>query len=93
MLLGDHAQAQLDVPEQRALAAALDLGAVGELAGLAEVVDERGGEQQVAVQARVQRAQLERQRGDGDGVLEQPAEIGVMAGRRASGASAAAGGA
>ena len=61
--------------------------AVGELARLAEVVDDRGAQQQVAVEARVQRAQLERQRRDGDGVLEQAAEVGVVragASRRAA---------
>ncbi len=78
-VLGDHAQAELDVPEQRAFAAALDLGAVGELACLAEVVDDCGAEQQVAIESRMQRAQLERHRGDGDGVLEQAAEVGVVA--------------
>ena len=82
-VLGDHAQPELDVTQQLALAAALDLGAVGELAGLAEVVDDRGADQQVAIQARVQRAQLERHGGHGDGVLEQAAEVGVMARRGA----------
>ena len=43
-------------------------------------MDDRGAEQQVAVQAGVQRAELERHRGDGDGVLEQAAEVGVVAG-------------
>ncbi len=47
-------------PEQLPLAAARDLGAVGELARLAEVVHDRGAQQQVAIQARVQRAELER---------------------------------
>ena len=71
--------------EQPALAAALDLRAVGELARLAEIVDDRGAEQQVAVQARVQRAQLQRERGDRDRVLEQAAEVGVVAGAGAGG--------
>ena len=66
-------------PSMRALVAALDLRAVGELARLAEVVHDRRAQQQVAVQPRVQRAQLERQRGDRDGVLEQAAEVGVVA--------------
>ena len=77
---GEQAQGELDVPEQAALFAAGDLGAVGELAGAAEVVQERGGEQQVAVEAGVQGAELQREGGDGDGVLEQPAEVGVVAG-------------
>ena len=69
--------------EQPALLAQPDLGAVGELAGLAEVVDERGGEQQVRIQTRMQLGALERQRADRDRVLQQPAEVGVVAGARA----------
>ena len=60
------------MPQQPPLLAAVDLGAVGELAGLADVVQERRRQQQVAVQARVQRTQLQRQRGDRDGVLRRP---------------------
>ncbi len=71
------------MPEQPALLAQRDLRAVGELAGLAEVVDERGGEQQVAVEPRVQLAELVGERRHGDGVLEQPAEVGVVAAARA----------
>src|ERR1700722_4495336 len=75
---GDQAQPQLDVAQQLPLATALDLRAVGELARLAEVVNDRRAQQQIAVQARRQGAELERQRRDRDGVLEQAAEIGVM---------------
>ena len=82
-VVGDQAQPELDVAQQLPLAAAPDLRAVGELAGLAEVVDDRRAQQQVAVQARVQRAELERHRGDRDGVLEQAAEIGVVGPSRA----------
>ena len=82
-MLRQHAQAQLDVAEQPALVAALDLDAVAELARLAEIVDDGGAQQQVAVEPRVQRARLERERGHGDGVLEQAAEVGVVAGLRA----------
>ena len=69
--------------EQAALVGEPDLGAVGELAGLAEVVHERGAEQQVRIQTRVQLGALERERADRDRVLEQPAEVGVVAGARA----------
>jgi hypothetical protein len=46
-------------------------------------VDQRRGDEQVRVQARVQLARLERERPDGDGVLEQATEVGVMAVARA----------
>ena len=48
--------------EQPALLGQPDLRAVGELARLAEVVHERGADQQVGVQPRVQLARLERER-------------------------------
>src|SRR3954470_5102453 len=47
-----------DVAEQPAVLGEPELRAVGELAGLAEVVDERGGEQQVWIQTRVQLSAL-----------------------------------
>ena len=81
--LADHPHAELDMAEHPALVADPDLGAVGELARLAEVVDERGADQQVMAQPRVQHARLERERADRDRVLEQPAEVGVMAAARA----------
>ena len=68
------------MPQQPPLLGQADLGAVGELARLAEVVDERRGEQQVGVQARMQLAGLKRERRYRDRVLEQAAEVGVMAG-------------
>ena len=77
-LLAEH-----DVAEQPALVGEPDLGAVGELARLAQVVHERRGDQQVGVQPRVQLAGLERERADRDGVLEQAAEVGVVAAARA----------
>ena len=78
-------QPELDVAEQAALGAARDLRAIGELARLADVVDDRRAQQQVAVQPRMQRAQLERERRDGDRVLEQPAEVRVVGAWRAPG--------
>ena len=56
-----------------------ELGAVGELAHLADVVDQRGGQEEVGVEARVELAGLEHERADGDRVLDQAAEVGVVA--------------
>src|ERR1700730_7007663 len=77
-MLGDDPQAELDVPEEAPLTAALDLRSVGELARLAEIVDDRRREQQVAVEAGVKYAQLEHEGRHGDGVLEQAAEVGMV---------------
>jgi hypothetical protein len=76
-------QPQLDVAEQPTLLGQRDLRAIGELAGLAEVVHERGADEEVGVQARVQLAELQREGCDRHGVLEQPAEVRVMARARA----------
>ena len=81
--LGQDPLADHQVAEQAPLLGQADLGAVGELARAAEVVGDRGGQQQVGVQARMQLAELVRERRDGDRVLEQPAEVGVVAGARA----------
>ena len=54
-----------------------------ELAGLAHVVEDRGAEQHVRVETRMQHAGLLGQRGHGHGVLQQPAQVGVMPGARA----------
>ena len=71
------------VADQRARLAERDLGAELELADLADVVQDRRAQQQVGVEPRVEGAGLERERGHGDGVLEQAAEIGVVAAARA----------
>src|SRR3954467_1091534 len=71
--------AERQVAEQPALVAPADLRAVGELAGLADVVQERGGEEEVLVEPRVELAGLVRELGHRDGVLEQPPEVGVVA--------------
>src|SRR5215211_1512211 len=60
--LVDHALAEHEVAEQPALLAQPDLGAVGELARLPEVVHERGADQQIGVEPPVQRRRLDRQR-------------------------------
>ena len=66
--------------EQPPLVGQADVGAVAELAGAAEVVHERRGQEQVRVQPRVQLADLVGQGRHRDGVLEQAAEIRVMTG-------------
>ena len=83
----DQLRADREVAEHRPLLADPELGPVGELARLADVVQERRGHQQVGVELRVELADLADQRADGDGVLEQPAEVGVMAGPGAGGAA------
>ena len=72
-----------EVAEQSALLAERDLGAEVELAGLADVVDDRGSDEQVGVEARVQHARVLRERGHRHRVLEQAAEVGVVAAARA----------
>ncbi len=73
--------------EETALVAEFDRGSVGELADLAEVVDDRGGDEEVRVEAGVQLAELPAELGDGDGVLDEAAEVGVVATARAGGAA------
>ena len=73
--------------EHPALVAQLEPRPVGELAGLADVVEERRGHQQVGVEPRVELAEVADQRPHGDGVLEQAAEVGVVAGAGARGAA------
>ena len=65
--------------EQLPRLAERDLGAQLELAQLADVVEQRGADQQVRVEPRVENAGLVRERADRHGVLEQPAEVGVVA--------------
>ena len=46
-------------------------------------MQQRGGEQQVRVESRVDEADLVRERGYADAVLEQAAQVGVVSGARA----------
>src|SRR5450755_287762 len=78
--VGEDPLADLDVAEQASLVGEAELGAVGVLLGPAEVVDDGGGEEQVGVELGMQLAEVVGKRGDRDGVLEQAAEVGVMAG-------------
>src|SRR3954468_23567406 len=83
----DDLLAERPVPAQPALVAPPDLRPVGELAGLPDVVQERGGEQEVLVEPGVERARLVRQLPPRDGVLEQPAEVRVVAAAGARGSA------
>src|SRR4051812_39952866 len=80
--LADHPLADHHVADQPPLLAQSDLSAELELAGLADVVRQRGAEEQVGVESGMDEAQLMRQRCDADRVLEQPAEVRVVAGAR-----------
>ena len=78
----DQAQAEVDVAEQAALLGRPERRPALELARAADVVEERGGEQQVGAQPRVELAGLAAERRDADRVLEQAARVGVVAVRR-----------
>src|SRR5436190_9292021 len=84
---GDELRPDREVAEHPALVAQLEARAVSELPRLAHVVEQRGGHQQVGIQARVKLAELADESADRHGVLEQPAEVGVMADARAGRAS------
>jgi hypothetical protein len=74
----DQPEPEVDVAEQPALRGLAETGAGAELRGAADVVEQRGGEEQVAAQPRVELAELAADRRDADGVLEQPAGVVVM---------------
>ena len=71
-------QAQVDVAEQAAFLRDLESRARLELARAADVVKERGGEQQVGAQPWMELHELPADRGDADRVLEQAAGVHVM---------------
>src|ERR1700691_6323091 len=77
----DQSQPQLDVTEHAPFLCAGDLRASGVLAYLADVVHKRRAKQQVTIQAGVQRAQLDRQRGNCHSVLQEPTEESMVRGR------------
>ena len=83
----DELGADREMAEHAALLAEPELGAIGELARAADVVEDRGRHQQVRVEPRVQRAGLEHQRGDRHRVLEQATEVGVMSAAGGRGAA------
>ena len=92
----DQPEPEMDVAEQAPFLGLAEARPGLELARAADVVQERGGEQQVAAQARVQLRGLAAERGDADRVLEQAAGVAVVAvgaggGKRAGTPSAADG--
>ena len=82
---GEQPLADRDVAEQAPLLGETELGAIRELARLADVVHERGGEQQVQAQPGVELAELVGERRNRNRVLEQAPQVGVVAGPRARG--------
>jgi hypothetical protein len=71
----DHAQAEVDVPEEAAFVGLPERGARGQLGHAADVVEERRGKQKVATQSRMQLGRLTTDRRHAHGVLEQAAGI------------------
>jgi hypothetical protein len=66
------------VTEQPSLVGRAERGRAAQLASATDVVQERGGEQQVGSQTRVQLRRLAGERGDADRVLEQSARVVVV---------------
>ena len=75
-------QPEMDVSEQASLLRRLEAGAGLELERPADVVEQRGGEEEVGAQARVELHQLAADRGHADRVLQQSARVDVVALRR-----------
>jgi uncharacterized protein (DUF1015 family) len=78
-MLLDQAQPELDVAEQAPFRGRREYRRRSQLERAPEIVSERGGEQQVGTQARMELAEIARDGGDADGVLEQPARVAVVA--------------
>jgi hypothetical protein len=68
------------VAEQAPLVRDPELRSVGELPDFADVMEQRRRHQQVGVEPRVKLADLADEGPDCDGVLQQPADVGVMSG-------------
>ncbi len=83
----DDLCAEGKVAEQATLLAQPDFGAVGELTGLAYVMQEGGGHDQIRVEPRMQLTELAGKRRHGDRVLEEAAKVGVVSALRARGAT------
>jgi hypothetical protein len=81
-LLLDQAEPEVDVAEQATLRGLAEGRPRTELPRTAEIVQERGGKQEVAPQPRVQLGCLAADRRDADGVLEQAAGVAVVPVRR-----------
>jgi hypothetical protein len=78
-VLAEDLDAELDMPEHPAGVAFEDFGGAGEAACVTQVVRQGGGQQQVGVEPRIHPGQLKRELGHRNRVLEQPAEVGVVA--------------
>jgi Protein of unknown function (DUF1015) len=74
----DHAQAEMHVAEQPTFVRLPERRPGRELRDPADVVQQRGREQQVGAQPRMELGRLSTDSRDADRVLEQPARIGVM---------------
>ena len=61
-----------------------DVRAVAEFAGATDVVEQRRANKQVTVESWMHRTEVHGERRDGDGVLDQASEVGVVTGRRPS---------
>src|SRR5262249_26041846 len=75
----DDLRPEGEMSEQSPLLADLEVGSVAELTHLADVGQQGGGQQQIRVEAGMKLAAVADQRPDRNRVLEQPAEIRVMA--------------
>src|SRR5207247_5661428 len=74
----DQAQAEMHVTEEPTLGGRREGGPATELERPADVVEERGGEQQIGAQARVELSGLAAERRHADRVLEEPARVRVV---------------
>ena len=84
----DQAQPEMDVAEQPSLLGLAERRAAAELERAADVVQERGGEQEVGAEPRMELRGLAAERRDADRVLEQAAGVGVVPVRASPGSAA-----
>ena len=75
----DRAQAEMDVAQQAALLGLAEGRPAAELADAADVVQQRGGEEEVGAEAWVELGGLAAECGDANRVLEQPTRVSVVA--------------
>ena len=74
----DQPQAEMDMTEQAPLLGLAERRAASELDGSPDVVQERGGEEEIVAEARVELRRLAAEGGDTDRVLEQPTGVAVV---------------
>src|SRR2546421_11689782 len=74
----DQPQAEVNVAEETPLRRLGERRGAPELEGPAYVVHDRGREQQIRTQARMELAELPADRGDADGVLQEATRVVVM---------------